>query len=91
MRTELGVALRRANHRTEVREQLRRALELATICGGAVLLVARAEGEFFELQHTTQAHRLERYGGAVDLAQERADFAALVRATVAPRYKPVGA
>jgi DNA-binding CsgD family transcriptional regulator len=43
-RTELGAALRRANHRSEAREHLRRALELATICG-AVPLVRRAETE----------------------------------------------
>jgi hypothetical protein len=30
-------------------------------------------------------------GHPVDLARERADFAALVRTTVAPRYKPTGA
>lgn len=36
-RTELGAALRRANQRTDAREQLRRALELATICGAAPL------------------------------------------------------
>jgi DNA-binding CsgD family transcriptional regulator/tetratricopeptide (TPR) repeat protein len=43
-RTELGAALRRANRRSEAREQLRRALELATICGAAPL-AARAEIE----------------------------------------------
>jgi DNA-binding CsgD family transcriptional regulator len=43
-RTELGAALRRANRRSEAREQLRRALELATICGAAPL-AARAESE----------------------------------------------
>ena len=43
-RTELGAALRRANRRTEAREQLRRAVELATLCG-AVPLAARAETE----------------------------------------------
>ncbi len=43
-RTELGAALRRANHRSEAREQLRQALELATICGAAPL-AARAERE----------------------------------------------
>jgi DNA-binding CsgD family transcriptional regulator/tetratricopeptide (TPR) repeat protein len=36
-RTELGAALRRANRRTEAREHLRPALELATICGAASL------------------------------------------------------
>jgi tetratricopeptide (TPR) repeat protein len=40
-RTELGAALRRANRRSEAREQLRRAVELATICG-AQPLAARA-------------------------------------------------
>jgi DNA-binding CsgD family transcriptional regulator len=43
-RTELGAALRRANHRSEAREHLRQAVELATICG-AVPLVRRAETE----------------------------------------------
>jgi hypothetical protein len=42
--TELGAALRRANRRSEAREQLRRAVELATICG-ATPLAARAETE----------------------------------------------
>jgi DNA-binding CsgD family transcriptional regulator len=36
-RTELGAARRRANHRSEAREQLRRAVELATICGARPL------------------------------------------------------
>ena len=40
-RTDLGAALRRANRRSEAREQLRRAVELATICG-ARPLAARA-------------------------------------------------
>ncbi len=43
-RTELGAALRRANDRAEAREQLRRGLELATVCGAAPL-AARAETE----------------------------------------------
>jgi DNA-binding CsgD family transcriptional regulator/tetratricopeptide (TPR) repeat protein len=43
-RTELGAALRRLNRRTEAREQLRRAVELATMCGAAPL-AARAETE----------------------------------------------
>jgi DNA-binding CsgD family transcriptional regulator len=43
-RTELGAALRRANRRSEAREQLRRGVELATICG-ATPLAARAEAE----------------------------------------------
>jgi len=43
-RTELGAAFRRANRRSEAREQLRQALELATICG-ATPLAARAESE----------------------------------------------
>jgi DNA-binding CsgD family transcriptional regulator len=43
-RTDLGAALRRANRRADAREQLRHALELATICG-AVRLVQRAETE----------------------------------------------
>jgi DNA-binding CsgD family transcriptional regulator/tetratricopeptide (TPR) repeat protein len=43
-RTELGAALRRANRRSEAREQLRRAAELATICG-ARPLAARANSE----------------------------------------------
>src|SRR5262245_10661433 len=43
-RTELGAALRRANQRSAAREQLRRAVELATICG-ATPLAARAESE----------------------------------------------
>jgi len=43
-RIELGAALRRANRRPEAREHLRRAVELATICG-AIPLVTRAETE----------------------------------------------
>jgi DNA-binding CsgD family transcriptional regulator len=43
-RTELGAALRRANRRSQGREQLRRAVELATICG-ATALAQRAERE----------------------------------------------
>ena len=43
-RTELGAALRRANRRSEAREHLRHAVELATICGAASL-AARAERE----------------------------------------------
>ena len=43
-RTDLGAALRRANRSTEAREQLRQALELATICGATPLAV-RAESE----------------------------------------------
>jgi DNA-binding CsgD family transcriptional regulator/tetratricopeptide (TPR) repeat protein len=43
-RTELGAALRRAKHRAQAREQLRHALELATLCG-ATPLAARAETE----------------------------------------------
>jgi DNA-binding CsgD family transcriptional regulator len=43
-RTELGAALRRANQRAKAREQLRRAVELATICGASPL-AARAESE----------------------------------------------
>ena len=43
-RTELGAALRRAGYRVQAREQLRRAVELATICGAAPL-AARAETE----------------------------------------------
>jgi len=43
-RTELGAALRRANRRSQAREQLRQAVELATICG-ATDLAARAEHE----------------------------------------------
>jgi DNA-binding CsgD family transcriptional regulator/tetratricopeptide (TPR) repeat protein len=43
-RTDLGAALRRANRRKDAREQLRRGIELATICGAAPL-VARAETE----------------------------------------------
>jgi DNA-binding CsgD family transcriptional regulator len=43
-RTELGAALRRANQRSQAREQLRHAVELATICG-ATPLAARAESE----------------------------------------------
>jgi DNA-binding CsgD family transcriptional regulator/tetratricopeptide (TPR) repeat protein len=41
---ELGAALRRANRRSQAREHLRRAVELATICG-ATPLAARAETE----------------------------------------------
>jgi DNA-binding CsgD family transcriptional regulator len=43
-RTEFGAALHRANRRSPAREQLRRALELATRCGAAPL-AARAETE----------------------------------------------
>jgi DNA-binding CsgD family transcriptional regulator len=43
-RTELGAALRRANRRAQAREQLRQAVEVATICG-ATDLAARAERE----------------------------------------------
>jgi len=43
-RTELGAALRRAGHRVQAREHLRRAVELATICGAAAL-ATRAETE----------------------------------------------
>jgi DNA-binding CsgD family transcriptional regulator len=43
-RTELGAALRRANRRSEAREHLRRAVELATICS-AEPLAARADTE----------------------------------------------
>ena len=43
-RTELGAALRRAKHRSQAREQLRHALELAVLCGAAPL-AARAETE----------------------------------------------
>jgi DNA-binding CsgD family transcriptional regulator len=43
-RTELGAALRRANRRSEAREQLRQAVELATI-SNATALAARAERE----------------------------------------------
>jgi len=43
-RTELGAALRRAGQRAQAREHLRRAVELATICGAAPL-AARAETE----------------------------------------------
>jgi DNA-binding CsgD family transcriptional regulator len=43
-RTELGAALRRTGRRLQAREQLRHALELATICG-ASSLAARAETE----------------------------------------------
>ena len=43
-RADLGAALRRANRRSEASDQLRRALELATLCGAA-RLAARAETE----------------------------------------------
>jgi DNA-binding CsgD family transcriptional regulator len=43
-RTELGAALRRAKHRSQAREQLRQAVELATICGAAPI-AAQAESE----------------------------------------------
>jgi DNA-binding CsgD family transcriptional regulator len=43
-RTTLGAALHRANRRTQAREHLRRALELATRCGAAPL-AARADLE----------------------------------------------
>ncbi|HEV8250431.1 MAG TPA: AAA family ATPase [Gaiellaceae bacterium] len=45
-RTELGAALRRSNRRSAAREHLRRAVELARICGAAPL-AARAETELF--------------------------------------------
>ncbi len=43
-RTELGAALRRAGQRVNARDHLRRAVELASICGAAPL-AARAETE----------------------------------------------
>ena len=43
-RTELGAALRRRGRRSDAREHLRRAVELATLCG-ARPLAARAETE----------------------------------------------
>jgi DNA-binding CsgD family transcriptional regulator/RecA/RadA recombinase len=43
-RTELGAALRRGNRRAPAREQLRRAVELATICSASPL-ATRAESE----------------------------------------------
>jgi DNA-binding CsgD family transcriptional regulator/tetratricopeptide (TPR) repeat protein len=43
-RADLGAALRRANRRSQAREQLRHAVELATICG-ATSLAERAESE----------------------------------------------
>ena len=43
-RAELGAALRRANRRSEARDHLRQAVELATICGAAPV-AARAETE----------------------------------------------
>src|SRR4029453_16088390 len=43
-RTELGAALRRADHRTQAREQLRRAGELGTICGAAPLAARAGSG-----------------------------------------------
>ena len=43
-RTDLGAALRRDGHRARAREHLRRAVELATICGAAPL-AERAEIE----------------------------------------------
>ena len=43
-RTEFGAALRRANRRADARQQLGRAVELATICGAASL-AAHAERE----------------------------------------------
>ena len=43
-RGELGAALRRAGHRVQAREHLRRAVELATICGAGAL-AARSESE----------------------------------------------
>jgi DNA-binding CsgD family transcriptional regulator len=43
-RTELGAALRRAGHRIQAREHLRRAVELATLCGAAPL-ATRAQTE----------------------------------------------
>jgi DNA-binding CsgD family transcriptional regulator len=45
-RTELGAALRRANRRSAARDHLRRAVELARICGAAPL-AARAETELY--------------------------------------------
>ena len=43
-RAELGAALRRANRRTQAREHLRHAVQLATVCG-ATALAGRAERE----------------------------------------------
>ena len=58
-RTELGAALRRAGHRVQAREQLRRAVELATICGAAPL-AARAETEL--LATGARPRRIAVYG-----------------------------
>ena len=58
-RTELGAALRRAGQRKKSREQLRRAVELATICG-ATPLAERARTEL--LATGARPRRIALYG-----------------------------
>jgi DNA-binding NarL/FixJ family response regulator len=51
--------LRRANRRSQAREHLRRAVELATICGAAPL-AARAETELLATGCTAATDRAQR-------------------------------
>ncbi len=74
-RTVLGATLRRANRRTDAREQLRQGLELATLCGAAPL-AARAETEL--LATGARPRRISLSGVASLTPSERrvADMAA---------------
>jgi DNA-binding CsgD family transcriptional regulator/tetratricopeptide (TPR) repeat protein len=74
-RTELGAALRRANRRSEARDQLRHAVDLATICG-AMPLAARAQSEL--LATGARPRRIAMSGVTALTASERrvADMAA---------------
>jgi DNA-binding CsgD family transcriptional regulator len=74
-RTELGAALRRANRRSEARDQLRLAVDLATICG-AMPLAARAQSEL--LATGARPRRIAMSGVKALTASERrvADMAA---------------
>jgi DNA-binding CsgD family transcriptional regulator len=75
-RTELGAGLRRAGDRVQAREQLRRAVELARICG-ATPLAARAETEL--LATGARPRRIAVYGVESLTPSERrvAEMAAL--------------
>jgi DNA-binding CsgD family transcriptional regulator/tetratricopeptide (TPR) repeat protein len=74
-RTELGAALRRANRRSEARDHLRHAVDLATICG-AMPLAARAQSEL--LATGARPRRIAMSGVTALTASERrvADMAA---------------
>ena len=77
-RTELGAALRRDGHRVQAREQLRRAVELATVCGAAPL-AARAETEL--LATGARPRRIALSGVESLTPSER---------RVSPRWRPKG-